>query len=141
MDQEIQGSSLLIDANIFLEFLLEQERASASLALLKEVEEDKRAAYVATFALHSIEVILDRYEKPTTLKKFLFRVAATQGLTVYPTSTEEEQQIVSLTQKLPLDFDDALHYYVARSLDLTLVSFDHDFDQTDLRRVEPSQIL
>ena len=61
-----------------------------------------------------------------------------QGLTVYQTSPTEEQQIVALTKKINLNFDDALQYYVARTLGAVLVSFDKDFDRTDMKRVEPA---
>lgn len=136
-----QTYPLLIDTNIFLEFLLKQEQSKESLALMKEIEHGRFYAYVTSFALHSIEVILDRARKQTELKRFLLRVTEAKGLTVYPTSPEEEMEAVVVSQNFSLDFDDALHYYVATILDLVLVSFDSDFDHTDIKRIEPSQIL
>ena len=53
----------------------------------------------------------------------------------------EEKSITALTRTVQLDFDDALHYYVANTLGATLMSFDRGFDKTDLQRIEPSQIL
>jgi predicted nucleic acid-binding protein len=44
----------------------------------------------------------------------------------------------------PLDFDDALHYYTAKTgvfFESTIVSFDTDFDATDIIRLEPKDIL
>jgi predicted nucleic acid-binding protein len=43
--------------------------------------------------------------------------------------------------KFQLDFDNALHYATAKKHNLTLVSFDHDFDRTDLARKTPADIL
>jgi uncharacterized protein with PIN domain len=40
-----------------------------------------------------------------------------------------------------LDFDDALHYATAKKHTFTLVSFDQDFDRTDLARTTPADIL
>jgi predicted nucleic acid-binding protein len=40
-----------------------------------------------------------------------------------------------------LDFDDAYQYVAARNNDLILVSFDKDFDSTDMRRRTPAMIL
>jgi len=40
-----------------------------------------------------------------------------------------------------LDFDDAYQYVIAKRDKLTLVSFDTDFDHTDLQRQTPAQIL
>lgn len=133
--------SLLIDTNIFLEFLLNQDRRKESLALMTLIERGEQSAFVLGFALHGIEVMLDRLKRPAVLEQFLVRVVQAEGLTVYPTSPEEEREVVPLTQHLSLDFDDALHYYVADSLGLVLVSFDHDFDHTDITRMEPSAIL
>jgi predicted nucleic acid-binding protein len=105
------------------------------------IERGEQSAFVLGFALHGIEVMLDRLKRPAVLEQFLVRVVQAEGLTVYPTSPEEEREVVPLTQHLSLDFDDALHYYVADSLGLVLVSFDHDFDHTDITRMEPSAIL
>ena len=40
-----------------------------------------------------------------------------------------------------LDFDDAYQYAVAERYDLTIVSFDHDFDQTKKGRVLPKDLF
>jgi hypothetical protein len=40
-----------------------------------------------------------------------------------------------------LDFDDAYQYVAAEKHDLTLVSFDADFDRTDRGRKTPADIL
>lgn len=39
-----------------------------------------------------------------------------------------------------LDFDDAYQYVVAEKFNLTLVSFDTDFDRTDRKRMVPAEI-
>jgi len=40
-----------------------------------------------------------------------------------------------------LDFDDALHYATTKKHTFTLVSFDQDFDRTDLVRKTPADLL
>jgi uncharacterized protein len=136
-----QACPLLIDSNIFLEFLLNQPRSEESIALMQAIERGDLTAYVTSFALHSIEVILDRFDEHLVLDRFLVRVTEAQGLSIYPTSPEEERGAVDVTMRLPLDFDDSLQYYVATTLNLTLVSFDHDFDRTNIERVEPLQAI
>ena len=64
-----------------------------------------------------------------------------QGAQIYQTELAEEKEIAGLTQTINLDFDDTLQYFVAKKLDAVLVSFDRDFDKTDLKRVEPSQVV
>jgi len=109
----------LIDTNIFLEILLGREKK-------EECE-------------HSIAIIL---EKLKTLEeyKILKILSNFEGLMVYPTTPKDEIEICNIARKFNLKFDDALHYWVAKSFDLTLVSFDKDFDKTDLKRVEPKDI-
>jgi predicted nucleic acid-binding protein len=138
--KEINGVEYLIDTNIFLEFLLRQDRAPESKKLMDEIQEGAHSAYVTVFALHSIEVILDGAGKRNILSDFLETIEQAKGLTIYPTSITEEQEAMQYIEKFSLDFDDALQYYVAHTLHLTLVSFDHDFQRTDVKRVEPYQI-
>lgn len=44
-------------------------------------------------------------------------------------------------QSQQLDFDDAYQYVIAKRDHLTLVSFDADFDRSDLERKTPAQVL
>jgi predicted nucleic acid-binding protein len=64
---------------------------------------------------------------------------------VYDSSPAEDLAALAFTKKadaqFQLDFDDALHYVTAKQHNLTLVSFDHDFDRTDLVRTTPVDIL
>lgn len=131
----------LIDTNIFLEFLLDQERADEAETLLKELNEGKISAFITTFTLHSIEVILFSSGHVDLLISFIEQLSNFKGLTIYPTNLEEEYEIVQLTKKLKLDFDDSLHYYVAKKLNLQLVSFDKHFDKVDIARKEPKDII
>ena len=141
MDGENAKEKIVIDANIFLEFLLKQERTAESVALMKRVEDGKFEAYITSFSLHSIEVILDRRKDSVLLEEFLDNVIQTQGLQIYQTEAIEEKDISALTRTLQLDFDDTLQYFVAKNLGAQLVSFDHDFDSTDLQRIEPRALL
>ena len=141
MDGENAKEKIVIDANIFLEFLLKQERTAESVALMKRVEDGKFEAYITSFSLHSIEVILDRRKDSVLLEEFLDNVIQTQGLQIYQTEPIEEKDISALTRTLQLDFDDTLQYFVAKKLGAQLVSFDHDFDSTDLQRIEPRALL
>ena len=70
-----------------------------------------------------------------------YRVIQAKGLQVFHTEPEEEKTITALTRIVKLDFDDTLHYYVADVLDATLLSFDREFDKTDLKRIEPRDLL
>ncbi len=40
-----------------------------------------------------------------------------------------------------MDFDDALHYYLAKNKAVPIISFDKDVDKTDIKRLEPHEVL
>lgn len=138
---DTQADQFLIDTNIFLEFLLEQKRVKESLELMRALERGDLTGYVTSFALHSIEVNLARVGKTRELLTFLTGIVETKGLTIYTTSVNEEKDAVAFIKKFSFDFDDALQYYVSKKLDLVLVSFDHDFDRTDIQRLEPHKVI
>jgi uncharacterized protein len=137
----MEREKILIDTNIFVEFLLKQERAIESLNLMVMVEEKKFEAFVTGFSLHTIEVILDRNKKHVLLEQFLKRVTNAQALTVYQTTLQEEREIALLAPQVGLDFDDGLQYFVTKAVGASFVSFDHDFDKTDLKRIEPDALM
>ena len=44
-------------------------------------------------------------------------------------------------EEYSLDFDDAYQYTAARKMNLEIVSFDTDFDQTPEKRILPDQVV
>jgi predicted nucleic acid-binding protein len=46
-----------------------------------------------------------------------------------------------VAERFNLDFDDAYQYTAAEKYDLTLVSFDSDFDHTERGRKTPAEVL
>ena len=58
----------------------------------------------------------------------------------YSTTPQDEIEICTLSKQQNLSFDDAMHYYVAKTFGLKLVSLDDDFDRTDIIRVVPPHI-
>ncbi|MBI5399709.1 type II toxin-antitoxin system VapC family toxin [Candidatus Saganbacteria bacterium] len=130
----------LIDTCIFLEILLDQKKSADCERLLKKIKDGKVKGYVTAFSLHSIEVILSRFKKMTALELFLEDVLTLTNLEIIYTDIVDELKIVKNMRDSPLDFDDSMQYYVAKTRSLKLVSFDKDFDQTDLKRIEPQFI-
>jgi predicted nucleic acid-binding protein len=150
-----QRHAYLLDTNIFLELLLGQERSKECEQLFLRIERGELEAFVLSWALHSIEHLLyTRENKPFLLAHFLRRIQMAAGLDVWPTSIRDELVALTLTKEYrnpsdqgpqtSLDFDDALHYYAAKSgvfFNATIVSFDTDFDRTDITRLEPQDLL
>ena len=49
--------------------------------------------------------------------------------------------LIKNTKEFKLDFDDAYQYTLAEKHDLSLVSFDKDFDKTERGRKTPIEVL
>ena len=81
----------LFDSNIFLEILLQQERADAAQKALEEMSSD-RPGVVTGFALHAIEVISTRAGEFEVLSKFMQFLRNYPFLKRYDTTTEEERK-------------------------------------------------
>ncbi len=132
----------LVDSNIFLEFLLEQQNSDESKAFLKTALEKNVPLVCSLFSIHGIEAILAAKQKLEPLKFFLEDLERSKNILVYSTTIEEEKEIVSISQEIRLDFDDALQYFVAKQMRCqAIVSFDAHFDKTDLKRKTPSEIV
>lgn len=54
---------------------------------------------------------------------------------------DDMADVVNAAKKFNLDFDDANQYAIAEKYILTLVSYDRDFDRTELGRTTPAKVL
>lgn len=129
---------LLIDTNIWLEQLLDQERAPEVADFLNRIPSNRM--YITDFSYHSIGVITTRLKKPEVLGIFTRDVLLESGVTLIRLSPREMLAIPDLCRKHGLDFDDAYQYLSAEVFGLELVSFDRDFDRTGIVRREPGTV-
>jgi len=129
---------LLLDTNIWLELLLEQEKADQVRRLL-EAEEAWRLA-LTDFSLHSVGVVLTRVKKDGLFLDFLSDTLEDSAVRVIRLDTEGIKEVAEVCRKFGLDFDDAYQYVAASKYDLTLVSFDSDFDRTERGRRTPAEV-
>ncbi|WP_304511922.1 type II toxin-antitoxin system VapC family toxin [Desulfobacula sp.] len=114
----------LADTNIFLEILLGQDKK----------EECKRFLInnignlsITDFSLHSIGVILFRYNKEDIFQKFVKDVMPDIRLLSLP--MELYKGVVNVRKNLNLDFDDAYQYNAAKYYGLQVVTMDKDFEK------------
>mgnify|MGYP000508603677 CR=1 FL=1 len=130
---------LLIDANVFIELFLGQEKAEECERFLEKVSSGELEAVVSKFTIHAIEAMLN---DSTLILTFLRNIQGSLGLNVYETSMEDEMAASMLMDKVKLDFDDAVQYYLAKKLGVkAIVSYDKHFDKVDIKRKEPSEFL
>jgi predicted nucleic acid-binding protein len=129
---------LLLDTNIFIEILLGQAKADEAKALLSQV--DTHDFFITDFALHSIGLLLLRQGKSEIFRQFLADVI-NAGITLVMLTAAEMDKVIDAASKFNLDFDDAYQYTVAEKLDLSIVSFDGDFDRTTRGRTQPTAVM
>ena len=130
---------LLLDTNIFLEVILDQERADEARTLLSEIEGHE--FFISDYSLHSIGLLLFRRGKHEVFRQFLRDMILGVGVAVIALSAQEMESLIEAAQKFNLDFDDAYQYAVAERYGLTIVSFDSDFDRTERGRKTPKDLL
>jgi len=130
---------LLLDTNIFLEVILDQERANEARTLLSEVEGHE--FFISDYSLHSIGLLLFRRGKHEVFRQFLKDMILGVGVAVIALSAQEMESLIEAAQRFGLDFDDAYQYAVAERYGLTIVSFDSDFDRTERGRKTPEDLL
>ncbi|MCA1787186.1 MAG: PIN domain-containing protein [Desulfobacteraceae bacterium] len=112
----------LIDTNIFLEILLSQEQ---SKKCKKELSEKIGTLHISDFSLHSIGVILFRYNNELIFNKFIADVLPI--VDILTLSKKAYEKIAEVKQNFGLDFDDAYQYMIASENGLTIVTMDKDF--------------
>jgi len=130
---------LLVDTNIFLEILLEQNRAEEAKDLLRKV--DQHDFFISDFSLHSVGLILLRQRKPEVFRQFLTDLISDAGIIQLGLSPSEMEEVIQAAASFRLDFDDAYQYAVAERYGLAIVSFDADFDRTAQGRIQPIAVV
>lgn len=114
----------LADTNIFLEVLLKQSKKETCKSFL---EINIASLYISDFSLHSIGVILFKYNKEHIFKKFADDVIP--KVKIITLNQYAYTDLTSLRQELGLDFDDAYQFKIAVDNSLRIVTMDKDFEK------------
>ncbi|HHT9145071.1 MAG TPA: type II toxin-antitoxin system VapC family toxin [Candidatus Wunengus sp. YC61] len=130
---------LFLDTDVFLEILLEQEKALEAKAVLSRAEDHE--FFISDFSLHSIGLLLFYRKQHNIFQHFLKDMILTADVTITSLGVDDMESIVAVAQKFSLDFDDAYQYVATQKQGLTIVSFDADFDRTEQGRKTPADIL
>lgn len=131
-----------VDANIFLEVLLEQKEARHCEIFLTKVMNGEEEAVITDFLIDAIVLVLETHGKdPDDIATFISSLSAYKGLSVYFLSIADRLFATGHMKKLRLDFDDATTYQGIKRMNVSaLVSFDSDFDDVEgIMRIEPSK--
>jgi predicted nucleic acid-binding protein len=129
----------LVDTNVWLERLLDQERSEDVGRFLAAAPTDQ--LIISDFTLHSIGVILSRLKRHAVLQQFVDDVLLNGFVGLVSVRPDAMRRLVAAMEQFNLDFDDAYQYVAAEQTGAIVVSFDADFDRTELGRRTPSQVL
>jgi len=128
----------LLDTNIILELLLEQEKADEVEYSLHNISPSKLC--LSEFSLYTIGINLLRRQKSDSFLKMIEDMLIMGGVQLIRLKVEDMGKLVDFSKRFNLDFDDAYQYTLAEKYDLTLVSFDSDFDKTERGRKTPKEV-
>ncbi|MEJ5308399.1 MAG: PIN domain-containing protein [Anaerolineae bacterium] len=128
----------LLDTNILLELLLAQDRADEVKTFLQTIPPAELC--LSEFSLYSLGIILFRRQHHREFLK-MTKDLQDNGIQLTRITANELPNVASIAQQFSLDFDDAYQYAIAEKFNLTIVSFDHDFDRTKRSRKTPEEVL
>jgi predicted nucleic acid-binding protein len=95
---------------------------------------------ISEFSFYSIGIILCRLNKDELFEDFLDDIENSL-ISKIKLENKDVKYLLQIRKKYNLDFDDAYQYVVAEKYNLTIISFDSDFDRTELGRKTPREIL
>lgn len=129
----------LVDTNIWLERLLDQDKSDIVSRFLDAIPLDQ--IFISDFALHSIGVILSRLKKLDVLDKFVNDLFFNGFIEQVSLGPHEFVNIITNIERFKLDFDDAYQVTISQKYDMTVVTFDRDFNIDGINKVTPEKLI
>ncbi len=130
---------VFIDANIFLELILNDKKADICEIFLRKVENEEIIAKTSDFILYTCLIkIEDKLKSKQSMQKFISSINEL-GLDIIRPSLKEIDEAIKISEKYKLDFDDSLVVSCMINNNIKrLISFDKDFDKIKIiKRTEP----
>ncbi len=127
----------LVDTNVWLEVLLNQQKAEEARAFFRRIDSSLMA--LSEFSLYSLGIILTRLKQDQLFTKFLADTSDNE-VNLIRLGLDDLKQLIKIRTEHKLDFDDAYQYAAAEKDDLVIVSFDKGFDKTPRGRKSPAEI-
>lgn len=108
---------LLVDTNVWLEIILDQEKAPEAKEFLNSVAPESLA--ITEFSLDSIGIILVRLKQAEAFEKFLADTIENSRLLKIRLNPEELKLVIKAHKNFNLDFEDSYQYVAAEKYDIT----------------------
>lgn len=129
----------LLDTNIWLENILEQEKHNEVKKFLTAI--DDKELYISHFSFYSIGLHLFYKNKTKAFLSFVNDLFLEGSVNLISLNPYDMNELIINSNKYHLTFDDSYQYTCAQKNNLILVSFDVDFDKSDIKRLTPIQVL
>ena len=129
----------LVDTNIWLERLLDQEKSEIVFRFLDSTP--KNQIYISDFTLHSIGVILTKLKRYDTLDKFVRDLFINGQIEQVNLDSNDFVDLIQNIKDHNLDFDDAYQLTVSQKYDMTILTFDKDFNIKGINKKSPEEII
>ena len=127
----------LLDTNIILEIFLDQEKADVAEEILTKIPSEH--LFFSEFSLYTIGIIFIHRKMFNEFKNIIENIL--RNINLIRLNLYDILDLIHASKRYKLDFDDSYQYVAAKKYGLTLVSFDSDFDHTDIGRKTPEEIL
>lgn len=129
----------LVDTNVWLERLLDQKKSAIASKFLDLITTD--LLFVSDFSIHSIGIILSKLKKYGVFEKFINDLFINGQIELLSLDSSDLLDVVYSIEKFDLDFDDSYQLTVAQKYDLTIVTFDKDFNKKGIKNKTPDDIV
>lgn len=137
-------TAYMVDANIFLEVELKQERGRFCKAFLNKLKRGEVEGLTTDFIVDTIAIIMEDYGKTwAEIRKFLLSLTRYTSLRIYSLSLADRIMTTEFMRLYNLDFDDGTTYQAMRACDINqIISYDNHFNNIpQLKRVIPEEII
>ena len=129
----------LVDTNVWLERLLDQKKSAITSEFFNLIPTNE--LFVSDFSIHSIGVILSRLKKLDILEKFIDDLFVNGQIEQLTLDSLDLLDVIKNIRRYKLDFDDSYQFSVAQKYDLTLITFDQDFNVKGIKKNTPDEII
>jgi predicted nucleic acid-binding protein len=129
----------LLDANCWLQTVRQRPHANEVAKFLADVPVDR--VFITDLAVHSVAIVMGRFKMLGDVPNFFAVCGFGRTIRVLSLEVSIVSQVVQTAAIYGLDFDDAYQYSASEAHDLSIVSFDADFDRTPRGRLTPAAAL
>jgi predicted nucleic acid-binding protein len=142
--KQLQTAKYLVDANVFLEVELDQEKADVCEKVLRKFQIGELDSLLVDFTIDTIAIIMESYGKKwSEIRVFLSSLLGYRGIRIHFSSLLDRIAATNHMKNYELDFDDALALQAMKENRIeNIISYDKDFDKIPhVKRIQPENFL